>query len=423
MPKPTHVPPNRYGQRWTIFGIIFSVYFFVYFHRVSTSVIAAELLEDFNTNAASLGFMSSMYFYLYAAEQPLVGYLTDRWGPGRVIGYWSILAAAGCFLFGLSPSIGWASAARGLIGIGVGGVYVPALKALSLWFRKKEFAAMIGVLMSIGNLGAVIATAPLAWASDAWGWRSTFFLIGLITLTLSVACLTLIKDNPGALSNPGSKQPEKSKTGLRSNLIKVLMSARFWTASILFFGIYGTFVTLQGLWSTPYLIVALNIEPLSASKLNMFIPIGVIVGAPLLGWISDRFRIAKNRFLIFILVFYNLTWLPLIFLPTILGFMGFAMLHIVMGIMAGGFISILWGYVRENTASGVLGMTIGLMNPAPIAGVAVFQILTGAILDKAGKLGNHYTAEGFKQAFTFCLLVNLFCLALSFFFRKSKKPK
>ena len=112
----------RDPHRWMVFSVICLVYFLVYFHRVSTSVIVPDLLEAFHTNATALGFMSSMYFYLYAFEQPIVGYLSDRIGPRRVIGYWSIAAAAGCFLFGMAPSIGWASVGRALIGLGVGGV-------------------------------------------------------------------------------------------------------------------------------------------------------------------------------------------------------------------------------------------------------------------------------------------------------------
>jgi sugar phosphate permease len=84
------------------FSVICWVYFFVYFHRVSTSVIVTDLLEAFHTHATALGLMSSMYFYLYAFEQPLVGYLSDRLGPRRVIGYWTLAAAAG---FGLKAAL------------------------------------------------------------------------------------------------------------------------------------------------------------------------------------------------------------------------------------------------------------------------------------------------------------------------------
>ena len=140
------------SHRWVIFAVICSVYILVYFHRVSTSVIATDLLAVFRTNAAALGFMSSMYFYLYAVEQPLVGYLSDRLGPRRVVVFWSLIAALGCVVFGLAPSIGWASVGRALIGFGVGGVYVPGLKAISQWFSRKDLGTMTGMLIVFEGL-------------------------------------------------------------------------------------------------------------------------------------------------------------------------------------------------------------------------------------------------------------------------------
>ena len=408
-----------------VFSIICLVYFFVYFHRVSTSVIVSDLLEAFHTNATALGFMSSMYFYLYAFEQPLVGYLSDRLGPRRVIGYWSMAAAAGCFLFGMAPNIGWASVGRALIGLGVGGVYVPAVKAFSLWFRKNEFATMIGLLMSMGNFGAVIATTPLAWATDSWGWRPTFFMIGGITLGLAFVTLLLTRDyvrpseqaqvNPAATSggNPSS----------RAKAVQVLASGQFWIIAMIFFGIYGTLVTLQGLWATPFLMTVLGIERIFASKLNMLIPVGVIIGAPFFGWLTDRFSFDKRNTLIAILTVYTLTWVGIIFFFSQLGTVGLSLVLLVMGIATGGFISTLWGIVQEITPLEILGLKSGMLNPAPFFGVAVFQVITGAILDRAGRVGGLYPLSGFRDAFLACLFGIVICLVLSFCLRSSKVPE
>jgi MFS family permease len=408
-----------------VFSVICVVYFFVYFHRVSTSVIVSDLLEAFHTNATALGFMSSMYFYLYAFEQPLVGYLSDRIGPRRVIGYWSMAAAAGCFLFGMAPNIGWASVGRALIGLGVGGVYVPAVKAFSLWFRKKEFATMIGLLMATGNFGAVIATTPLAWATASWGWRPTFFLIGGITLGLAFVTLLLTRDyarpsepvqvNPAVTSggNPGS----------RAKVIQVLASGQFWIVAMIFFGIYGTLVTLQGLWATPFLMTVFGVERIFASKLNMLIPVGVIIGAPFFGWLADRFSLDKRNTLIVILTAYALTWVGIIFFYSHLGTAGLSLVLLVMGIATGGFISTLWGIVQETTPFEILGLISGMLNPAPFLGVAAFQVLTGAILDRAGRVGDLYPLSGFRNAFLVCLFVIVICLVLSFCLRRYKGPE
>jgi sugar phosphate permease len=408
-----------------VFSVICLVYFFVYFHRVSTSVIVTDLLDAFHTNATALGFMSSMYFYLYAFEQPLVGYLSDRLGPRRVIGYWSIAAAAGCFLFGMAPSIGWASLGRALIGLGVGGVYVPAVKAISLWFRKKEFATMIGLLMSMGNLGAVIATTPLAWATAMWGWRKTFFLIGGITLGLAFVTLLFTRDY-GHTSEPVQANPSSASgdhSGSRVKASQVLTSGRFWMIAVIFFGIYGTLVTLQGLWATPFLMTALGVERMFASKLNMLIPIGVIIGAPFFGWLTDRFSLSRANTLITILVVYTLTWVGIIFLYSPLGVAGLSLTLLVMGVTTGGFISTLWGIVQDVMPSEILGLISGMLNPAPFFGVAAFQVLTGAALDRTSRIGDLYPLSGFRNAFLICLFAIIICLVLSFFLARFKDPE
>ncbi len=413
----------RDPHRWMVFSAICLVYFLVYFHRVSTSVIVSDLLEDFHTNATALGFMSSMYFYLYAFEQPIVGYLSDRIGPRRVIGYWSMAAAAGCFLFGMAPNIGWASVGRALIGFGVGGVYVPAVKAISLWFRKKEFSTMIGLLMSMGNFGAVIATAPLAWAATSWGWRPTFFIIGGITLGLAFVTLLLTRDYSVPFEpDPSNSVSESGNTsGSRTKVLQVLASRQFWIVSAIFFGIYGTLITLQGLWATPFLMTVLEIKHILASKLNMLIPAGVIIGAPLFGWLPGRFSLNQGNTLIAILTVYALTWVGIIFFFDPLGTVGLSLVLLLMGITAGGFISTLWGIVREATPLDILGLTSGMLNPAPFLGVAVFQVITGAILDRSGRVGNLYPLSGFKNAFLVCLFCIVICVVMSFYFRNFKE--
>jgi len=421
-----HTPyPYRDPHRWMVFSVICVVYFFVYFHRVSTSVIVSDLLQAFHTNATALGLMSSMYFYLYAFEQPLVGYLSDRLGPRRVIGYWSMAAAAGCFLFAVAPSVGWASVGRALIGLGVGGVYVPAVKAISLWFGKKEFATMVGLLMSMGNFGAVIATTPLAWAAASWGWRPTFFLIGGITLGLAFVTLLLTRDHaPAPEPVPvGPAAVSGSNPGSRAKAVQVLASGQFWIIATIFFGIYGTLVTLQGLWATPFLMTVLGIERIFASKLNMLIPVGVIIGAPFFGWLTDRFSLSKRNTLIAILTVYALTWVGIVVFFSQLETAGLSLVLLVMGIATGGFISTLWGIVQETTPSEILGLTSGMLNPAPFLGVAVFQVLTGAILNRAGRVGDLYPLSGFRNAFLLCLFGIAICLALSVCLRRSKEPE
>lgn len=413
----------RDPHRWVVFAVICLIYFFVYFHRVSTSVIVSDLLAEFNTTATALGFMSSMYFYIYAFNQPIVGYLADRIGSRRVIAYWSITAAVGCFIFGMAPSIGWASVGRALIGFGVSGVYVPTVKALSQWFNKKAFTTMVGLLMSVGNFGAVVATTPLAWAAGKWGWRPTFFLIGGVTLGMAILMLTITRDPP-VPTKPDQGLSEafgSSSTNLIGNIVAIVSSAQLWLVAVIFFGIYGTAVTLQGLWATPFLMTVLNIERILASKLNMLIPIGVIIGAPVFGWLPDRHGLNIKRVFTTITAVYTLCWLAILVAFDRLGIFGFTIIFFAMGVTIGGFISSIWGIIREITPAERLGLTSGIINPAPFLGVAVFQVLTGNIIDRAGRVGELYTLSGFKSAFLLCLVGVIICLVLSLFIKSHQK--
>jgi sugar phosphate permease len=416
-------PPDPH--RWAIFGVIAGVYFLVYFHRVSTSVIAPDLLAAFQTNATALGFMSSMYFYIYALEQPLVGYLSDRLGPRRVVGLWSLSAALGCLIFGFAPSIGWAALGRAFIGFGVGGVYVPALKSFSQWFRKREFATMIGLLLASGNLGAIVATTPLAWMASTWGWRSSFFVIGGITLALAFVTLYLIHDFVSQ-STPETEDLSPNLGNDRTSHLSarhVLASIRFWILAAIFFGVFGGTISLQGLWATPFLMSLFQLERLNASWLNMLIPVGVILGAPLSGWLADRiFRDMANLVITLLLVL-SAAWVFLTYGAPVLGVTGVIPLFLFFGAATGGMGTTLWAVAREKTPSHILGLTTGLLNPFPLLGMAVMQGWTGAILDRTGKIEGMYPPEAFRNAFSLCLVIAVICLGLCIGFRKQLSTK
>ncbi len=408
-------------HRWVVFGTLAAVYFFVYFHRVSTSVVAPDLISSFQTNATALGLMSSMYFYAYAFEQPLVGYLSDRIGPRRVVGFWSLIAVVGCVIFGLSPTITWASIGRGLIGIGVGGVYVPALKSFSQWFRQKEFTTLIGLLMAIGNMGAIMATTPLAWTSKTWGWRISFLAIAGITLLLALVTLVFTRDYQPFVGNNAEHNLRQNRDSSphQSHRRLILTSSKFWVLFIIFFGIYGIFLTLQGLWATPYLMSVLQIDQLSASHLNIALPLGFMLGAPLFGWIADRIRAQKVHLFIGLIGAVTLFWLILSVRTKTLNARGLMVLFFLMGTATGGWLSTLWSLIRETTPAEIMGSISGWLNPAPFFGIAVFQVLTGAVLDHVGRINGAYPPEAFQTAFWVCTLTAAGCLMLSFILKKS----
>ena len=189
-------------MRWYIYGILCLGYFLVYFHRVSTAIVAPELTEAFGLTAASLGLLSSAYFYPYALAQIPSGILTDYLGPRKTVTFFILVAAIGAFIFGSATSYSWAIAGRLLVGLGVAFIYISVMKILAEWFRRQEFATLTGLLLSVGNIGALSAAAPLSLLVVGVGWRNSFMSIGAVTIILAICCWVIIRNKPKDMGLP-----------------------------------------------------------------------------------------------------------------------------------------------------------------------------------------------------------------------------
>ncbi len=383
-------------------------------------MIVPDLMREFQADATALGVMASMYFYLYALEQPLVGYLSDLLGPRKVVGIWSLAATAGCLLFALSPTLGWASVGRGLIGLGVGGVFIPGMKAFSQWFPKAEFSGLVGLFLAVGNLGALCATSPLAWMAQTAGWRSSFLFLGLVTLALALVILTQLKDSPGDL--PTSGLEGKSAPKALPNMREVVLSARFWILFSIFFGVFGSYGTLQSLWATPFLMSSLGMGRLQASLVNSLLPLGLILGAPILGTWADRIGATRRELLLGLAWTQALLWVMLA-LGGVSGPWSACLVLFLFGFTAGGLATSFWGVVRESTPIQFMGVTTGLLNPAPFLGSGILQVATGAVLDRVGRTGETYSPSAYELAFLVCLGAALVPSLLALIFRKRIYPR
>ncbi|MGB9588895.1 MAG: MFS transporter, partial [Armatimonadota bacterium] len=182
--------------RWICYGMLLLTYIFVYFDRVSPAVIAPELMKEFSLTATSLGILSSMYFYPYAAMQIPSGILSDRLGPRISVTIFFSIAAIGTALFGLAHTFGTIILGRFLMGVGVAVVWIPCMRILANWFRPNEFSTLTGVMLTVGNVGAVLAAAPLAFLVGIVGWRVSFYWLGGFMLLIALLNYVVLRNKP-----------------------------------------------------------------------------------------------------------------------------------------------------------------------------------------------------------------------------------
>ena len=157
-------------------------YYLSYLYRTVNIVIAKPLAMDLSLTAADLGFLTSVYFFVFALFQTPLGILLDKYGPKNVQVVLLIFAAVGALLFATSTSFLVLSLARGIIGLGVSGCLMAAIKANVNWFPKERLSLVNGWTATFGTLGALSGTIPVEVLYDEFGWRRIFIILSIISL-------------------------------------------------------------------------------------------------------------------------------------------------------------------------------------------------------------------------------------------------
>ncbi len=178
---------------WYILVIPFLL---TYIHRVALNVIADQLMNEFLLTATILGNLAAVYSIIYLIMQIPGGALVDLWGPKRIGSIAALFLGLGSLLFAISNSLYMLFISRFLIGLGGSVVLINVFKFQANWFKESQFGIMTGMAIFIGNIGAIIATLPLAYWVSFYGWRLPFIIIALISFIVVILCQLLVKNEP-----------------------------------------------------------------------------------------------------------------------------------------------------------------------------------------------------------------------------------
>jgi sugar phosphate permease len=422
MPEP-HGDLRRTRQvRWLILLVPGAIYFFSYFHRIAPAVVAEDLMRAFAIPAATLGNLAAIYPYVFAVMALPAGSLSDTLGPRWTLAMGAATMGLGSALFGLAPLFGVAAAGRLLVGLGASVILIAFLRLAAEWFRPNEFATISGWSQTAGSLGAIVATSPLAILVEGFGWRASFVMIGGITLLLGVGAALFVSDRPEDMGLPPVNAARSGRAlsfrEVFAGIPSIAANPRTWPPVLASAGAYGTLVTFVGLWGVPYLTQTYGLTRVEASNLMVLAATGIMVGSPLIGWISDRGLSRRRLPMVVGFLLYVFAWIlmvapgqgriPVGWLGPICFLMGFA----------SGAIIIALACVREVNNPERVGLSIGFHNLPVFLGIALLQWITGVILDSRWEgivAGGRrvYPFAAYHAVFTFCLGVTLIALLLA----------
>jgi MFS family permease len=402
---PEGIPFPRLALFGWLTGAVF--FFYAWVLRVAPSVMVEELMRDFAVGAAVLGHLSAAYFYGYAGMQIPVGVLLDRFGPRRLMTLAALVCAGGCVLLATSSSLAVASAGRFLIGASAAFSLVGSMAVAGQWFQANRFALLSGLSMAMGMAGGVFGQAPLRLAVEATDWRFTTLALTSGGLGLAVAAWATVRDRWRGRGGLGRAL---------SGLGLVLANRQSWLVALVGLGTSAPLLAFASLWGVPFLETAYQLPRTQAATLTSVIFVGWGVGAPVIGWLSDRIGRRKPPLiaglLLETLALALLVYVPGLPLPVLAG------LCFLVGFFGSAQI-VCFALARETHAAAVSGTAIGFVNAMVTGAGALFQPLVGLLLDLAWTgetaLGARlYAPESYRLAFASlvaCCLTGLLCLA------------
>jgi MFS family permease len=259
-------------------------YFYQYALRSAPSVMMPQLTEAFGVNALGVSAIVGMFYYGYSPFSLVAGTAIDRFGARRIIPIGAALVGVGALLFG-TGNVAAANIGRFLQGAGGVFALVGAVYLVTKNFPVSMAASFIGATQMFGMGGGSAGqflVGPIIKRGLPWG--QFWIYAGLVGLAISAALFMFLpRETP---------RPAAAGTGGWASVFGSLKTVFLNPQSILCGLISGLLfipTTIFGMtWGVRFLQEARGREYEAAVMLAATVPMGWMIGCPLLGFVSDR---------------------------------------------------------------------------------------------------------------------------------------
>jgi len=291
----SHTVPHR---RWWIGVLLGSGILVNYFDRITLSVAAPQLQQEFGLNAAEIGLIFSIFFWSYALLQIPVGVVLDRFGVmpiGRIgAALWSLATA----LTALAGGVGGIIAARLLLGIAEAPAFPANAKATGYWFPRSERALATAIFDSAAKFSNVIGAPLIGLAVVIFGWRGAFWSMAVLNFVYFILFYLVYRDpsadrrlsavERGYIQSGGGAREGPAATSASAMLGYLLSTRKIWGLTI-GFAAYGYSFALFLTWLPGYLVREMHLSILGSAEYTA-IPwlVATVTDLVIGGWLIDH---------------------------------------------------------------------------------------------------------------------------------------
>ncbi len=359
---------------WLAFATASLFFLFEFVARISPSLAPGQIREWFGLSGGGFSTLSSLFFWIYAPMQIVVGLAMDRFGARRLVLPAIAACASGVALFALTDLPLVAGIGRLLTGFGAAFAFVGALYVVNHRFPPARFALLSGVVNALAMIGTAVGAVWLSGLVTLAGWRPVFFAIaaaGAVILCLAVIFLHDAGDAPERIPGAHPLAP----------LRPLMRDGRVWLIALLGALYYMPVNVYGGLWGSAEVMADRGLGEAGAELAVSMIFWGMAAGSVASGWISDR--LGHRKWLLFVSILLTAAlYAAALFLPG-LGLRALAALLFLAGLFNGAQM-LTFAMAKEGHPQEVSGTIISFVNMIGIAGALVFQPLVGVMIDRAG---------------------------------------
>jgi MFS family permease len=266
-------------------GLCLVFYFLQYALRSAPGVMIPELTAAFGLTTLGVSALLGMYYYTYAAFALVSGASLDRFGAKLPIFIGVLGAAVGSILFGFG-AIASVEGGRLLQGAGSAFAFTGAVYLAVHGFSAKWLATAVGVTQLAGMLGGFagqFAVGPMV--HGLIGWQSFWFYAGGALLALAVLMLVVTPAN--------HEKPTGSIWTMFAPYKVVLTNPQSYLCGMIGGLLFMPTTIGDMIWGVPFLHQGLGVTTAEAVARNSMVPLGWVIGAPLLGYLADRIGLRK----------------------------------------------------------------------------------------------------------------------------------
>ncbi len=360
---------------WLICGLGALFYAYEYLLRISPSVMETSLRHHFGLTATGFGLLSSVYYYAYVPMQLPVGVLMDRFGPRRLLTLSCLVCVLGTLMFSQTQHYQIAMIGRFLVGAGSAFAFVGVLKLATIWLPEDRLAMVAGLTSALGTLGAILGDNFISLIVEKADWQATDGYTAIFGAILAAFLWFGIHDH---------KRDQKSGGTINSfkrNLIDlniILRNKQIWLNGLFGCLVYLPTTVFAELWGIPYLVHAHGMTEIQAGFANSVLFFGFMVGAPLMGFVSDHLKCRKKP-MIFGASGAAVAMILILYCPH-LPHTTINVLMFVLGLFYSAQ-TIVFAVGRELSPNEAAGTAIAITNMLVMLGAMLLQPLIGRLLD------------------------------------------